>query len=80
MELLQILALVFLVAGFGTVYAARFIVNRYKLDLSTKCDFEQEMNEDELKNYKLNKAVVNVKMLGMLIALPGLVLLLVSFR
>lgn len=80
MIILKIIAFVLLAAGFATVFAARFIVTRYNLDRNTKCSFENEMDEEELKQYKFNKATVNLKMLGMLIALPGLVLLLVILK
>ena len=78
--LLKILAFVFLVPGFIIALAARGIVSRFNLDKNTKCEYETQMSEDELKQYKYNKAVVNLKMLGMIIALPGIVLILVVFR
>lgn len=77
---LKILAFVFLIPGVSLVMGARAIVPRLRLDEKMKCDFEHEMNESELASYKLNRAVVNLKMLGMLIALPGFILALVSFR
>lgn len=60
--------------------AAKSLVSRFNLDRNTKCDFEHEMNEEELKQYCFNKTVVNLKMLGMLIALPGIILLVVAFK
>lgn len=80
MLLLKILAFVFIVPGVLMVFGARGIVSRFKLDRDIKCDFEHEMSEDELIQYKCNKAVVNLKMLGMLIALPGFILFLIAFR
>ena len=77
---LKIISIIFLIAGFLVVYSARFIVRRFGLDRNAKCDFANEMSEEELQEYKFNKTVVNVKMLGMLIALPGIVLLLIAFR
>jgi hypothetical protein len=38
------------------------------------------MDEEELEDYKLTKATVNMKMYGMLIALPGIILTLVAFK
>jgi len=78
--LLKILAFVFIAPGFALTLAAKGVVSRFKLDLNAKCDFEHEMGEEELKQYKFNKTVVNAKMLGMLIALPGLILLILAFR
>lgn len=80
MAVLRILAFVFIILGFGMAISARALVQRFKLDQNTKCDFENEMDEEELKQYKLNKAIVNFKMLGMLVALPGIILLVIVFR
>jgi hypothetical protein len=78
--LLKILPFIFLIPGFLTVFLARFIVAKYNLDKNVKAEFEHEMTEEEYAQYKLNKALVNVKMLGMLIALPGLALLILIFK
>jgi len=80
MLFLKVLAFVFLVAGFAFVFAAKIIVNRYKLVEKQKCDFEHEMSEEELTKYKYDKALVNMKMWGLLIALPGVVLIFAVFR
>lgn len=78
--LLKILSFVFLLPGVFLIFAARFLVSRYKLDEKVKCDFAHEMDEDGLKEYKMNKAVLNVKMFGMLVALPGFILILLVFK
>jgi len=80
MVLLRILAFVFLIPGILTVFGARSIVSRFKLDDNVQCDFEHEMSEEELARYKHNKATVNLKMAGMLIALPGFILFLIAFK
>lgn len=80
MLILKILAFLFLIAGFGTVFAAKSLVKRFGMDEKVKCDFENEMTEDELKQYKFNRASVNLKMLGMLVSIPGLVLILIAFK
>jgi len=77
---LRILAFVFMVPGFITVFAARKIVERFELDKKTKVDATYEMDKEELIKYKYEKAVVNVKLLGMLICLPGVVLTFIAFR
>lgn len=77
---LRILSLVIIAAGFITVFLAKGLVRKYKLDVKQKCNFEHEMNEEELNQYKFNKAVVNIKMLGLLIALPGLILMVIAFK
>ena len=80
MSVLRVLAFMFLIAGCVMVFGAGWIVRRYKLDEKVEVDFENEMGELELKQYKSNKAIVNIKMLGMLIALPGVVLLVISTK
>ena len=78
--LLKVLGFIFIAAGAITVFGAGSIVSHFKLEEKASCDFENEMSEDELRLYKINKAVVNVKMLGMLLALPGLIFILVAFK
>lgn len=77
---LKILTFVFLIPGVIIVFSARWIVKKYELDKNVKCDYESEMSEDEILLYKNNKAVINVKMLGMLIALPGFIMAIIAFR
>lgn len=77
---LKILGFVFLIAGFVTVFSAKSLVAKFNLDRNTKCEFENEMTEDELKKYKFDRATVNLKMTGMLAAVPGLVLVLLMFK
>jgi hypothetical protein len=78
--LLKILAFLFLAAGALLVFGARRIVSRYKLDRNVKCEYASEMTEEELALYRNNRATVNMKMIGMLVALPGLILILVLYR
>lgn len=80
MQILRVVSIILLVIGFGMVAMARWAVEKFELNRNAVCDFEHEMSEDELKQYKVNKAVVNFKMLGMLVALPGLVLFIIGFR
>lgn len=80
MIVLKILALVFMVVGFSMALGSKPIVGKFGLDKNVICDFEHEMNEVELREYKYNKAVVNFKMLGMLVALPGIILFIFAFR
>lgn len=80
MLILKALAFVFLIAGFGLVFAAKSVVKKYEMDTKVKCDFETEMTEEELQQYKFNRASVNLKMIGLLISIPGLILVLFTFR
>lgn len=77
---LKILAFILIAAGALLVFAARAIVEKYNLDENIKCEFEEELQEDELKIYKYNKATVNMKMIGMLVALPGFLMIVAIFK
>lgn len=77
---LKILAFLLMGAGTVIVFGARWLVSKYNLDQRVTCDFENELSDEELALYKNNKAVVNMKMLGMLVVLPGLVMILLLFR
>ncbi|MEG6614076.1 hypothetical protein V6C42_14590 [Pseudoclostridium thermosuccinogenes] len=77
---LRILAFVFMVPGFALVFIARRVVEKFELDKKAKINFEHSMDEEELSRYKYDKAVVSVKLLGMLIALPGIILTFIAFR
>lgn len=74
------MALLFLIVGFGTVFLAKSVVEKYQINEKVTCNFEHEMTEEELLKYKYDKAVVNTKMAGMLIALPGLILIVMLFK
>lgn len=80
MELMEILSLVILAVGFGTVYAAKTIVKRFRLQEKQKCENASEMTEEEVETYKYNKAIFNVKITGLVVSIPGLVLFILSFR
>ena len=67
-----------MVPGFVAVYLAKYVVDKYHLDEKVFCDIEDELTEEELMNYKLNKAILNIKMTGMVIILPGLFLFIVG--
>ncbi|MFA6309514.1 MAG: hypothetical protein WC677_07230 [Clostridia bacterium] len=76
----KIFGFIFLIPGLFIAFFAKKIVKRFNLNEKTKCDFENEMSEDELKEYKFTKAVVNVKIIGMLIMLPGFIFVLFAFK
>lgn len=77
---LKVIGFMFFVPGVLLVFASRWLVQKCGLDNNVKCDFTSEFSEEEIKEYKYNKAVLNLKMLGMLIALPGIALLLIAFK
>ena len=80
MSSLEILGLFFMVPGFAIVYLAKKIVNKYSLNEKVVCNFEDELADEELAEYKFNKAVLNVKIMGLCTSLPGLILILDGFN
>jgi hypothetical protein len=79
-NMLRILAFILVAMGAIAVYGAKAVVSKYELDKKVKVEFENEMTEEEITNYKTQRAVLNIKIAGMLIALPGLIIVLVFFR
>jgi len=77
---LKVIAVVFFVAGAIVVFGSRYIVERFQLYKNSKCEFEDQMNEEEIKQYKTRRAELNIKMFGMLIVLPGIILMLIKFK
>lgn len=79
MGFLDILALVIMGLGFAVVFAAKIIVSKFNLQQKQKCNFESELSKEELDKYKLDKAIVSVKMMGLVITIPGLILFILSY-
>lgn len=77
---LQVISILFILAGSVSVYFAPFIVRKYNLAERVSCEYESSMSEEELLDYKNSKAVFNVKILGMLLALPGVILVIIAFK
>ncbi len=69
----EIMGLVLMLPGFVVVYLAKIIVDKYRFNEKAVCDFKDELTEEELAEYKFNKAILNVKMMGMAISLLGLI-------
>jgi hypothetical protein len=80
MLIYKILGFAFLLTGFGMVFGAKSLVKRYGLDKKVNCGFEGELSEEEVQDYKLTRASVNVKMMGLLVSVPGLVLIVLAFK
>lgn len=74
MSYVEVMGLILMVPGIVVVYLAKIIVDKYRLNEKAVCNFEGELTEEELEKYKLNKAILNTKMMGMAVLLPGLIL------
>ncbi|OPX42756.1 hypothetical protein CLHUN_34080 [Ruminiclostridium hungatei] len=80
MDFLEILSLIIMAVGFVVVYSAKPVVKRFGLQEKQNCANASEMTEKEVQAYKMNKAVFNIKVKGLLISIPGLVLFILSFK
>ncbi|NLH96153.1 MAG: hypothetical protein GX477_02275 [Clostridiaceae bacterium] len=79
MPVLEILAGLIMAAGVIIVASAKNIVKKYGLDRKVVLGYESELDESEAEKYRMLKATVNVKLYGMLVFLPGVILLLIAF-
>lgn len=69
-------------AGLIVVYAAPYIVDKRNLAEKKEIDPEQtaKMNEEEAKKFKRDSAILDVKIKGIMIAMPGFLIILVLFK
>lgn len=77
---LKYFGLFIFVLGAIVSFGAKKIVDKFHLDEKQEASFENELTEEELATYKKQRAVLNVKMLGMFITIPGIVLVLLFFK
>lgn len=77
---LKVLALLFIIVGAVVTFGSSKFVEMYKLDEKVKISYENELSEEELLKYKKQQAIVKVKMIGMVICLPGFILVLLLFK
>lgn len=80
MKPIDIVALIIMAIGFAVVIASKAIVKKFNLAEKQECKYADQMSEEELENYKSNKAMYNIKITGLVITIPGLVLLLLSTK
>lgn len=78
--IIKILGFILIAIGAVIVFGARYFVKKYDLDINTKIDVDTQMDEEQQQHYKNDKAVVNLKMIGMVAALPGFVLIILAFK
>ena len=77
---LKILAFAFMITGITVTYAAKFFVKRYNLTEKVNMPEGAEMTEAEETKYRLDNAVLKVKMVGAAVCVPGAVLIFVLWR
>jgi hypothetical protein len=75
---LEILGFVLMVPGLITIYRAKMIADKYRIYEKVECNFEEELNEKELTEFKNNRAILIVKIIGMMMLLPGLIWIIIA--
>lgn len=80
--ILKIVGGILALAGLIIVYAAPNIVKNKKLDEKKVIDPERVANldEEQLKKFKFDSTVLDVKLKGLIFAIPGFIILLFMFR
>lgn len=80
--ILKIVGAILAVAGLVVIYGAPKIVDVRKLDEKKKVDPERIalLDEEQVKKFKRETAILDVKIKGLLIAIPGFLVLLILFR
>lgn len=80
--ILQVLGLLILAVGIFVVYAAPRIVEKRKLDEKKVVDPERTagLSEEDLKKFKREAAILDLKIKGVLIALPGALMILILYK
>jgi len=79
---LRILGIALTAVGMILVWLAPWIVKKYGLTARKKIDpkLTGHMSEEELEKFRQESAVLDVKLRSLLVALPGLILILIAFR
>lgn len=80
--IMKILGGLIAIAGLIVIYGAAKIVDFKKLDEKKQVDPERiaTLDEEQVKKFKRDAAILDVKIKGVLIAIPGFLVLLVMFK
>lgn len=74
MGLFEVLGILMVIVGIFLHYGAKFIVKRFDLAKKQEVEISDEMTNDEVEQYKFNKAVMRVKVVSLCVLLPGILL------
>ncbi len=77
---LKILAFILIIIGAIIAYGAGFIVDRLKLSQRVSVADADMFDAEGLEKYKRMKAMSIVKLIGLIILLPGVILVFITFR
>ncbi len=78
--MLKVLAFLLIIPGTLMVYTSAWLVKRFQLDKKARVEFEHEMTEEELSQHLFEKASIRLKIIGLTIAIPGILLIFYIFR
>ncbi|MHB1453272.1 MAG: hypothetical protein ACYCYM_04870 [Saccharofermentanales bacterium] len=80
--ILQVLGILILAVGIFVVYAAPKIVEKRRLDEKKVVDSERtaDLDEEGLKKFRREAAILDLKIKGVLIALPGALMILILYK
>lgn len=80
MEILKIIGYVLVVIGAVINYGSSLVVNRFGVKNRVSVKEAEELSGEDLENYKMTKAKVRVKIIGVLVMLPGVIMLFIAYR
>jgi hypothetical protein len=80
--ILQVLGILILAVGVFIVYAAPRIVEKRRLDEKKTVDAERAegLTEEEIRKIKRESAILDLKIKGVFVALPGAILILIMYK
>lgn len=72
----------FLLVAIGAIlsFGAKTFVEKYKVDSKVKIEIEEDMDEEDIQKYKVQKAILLFKICGMVVTIPGIVIILAVFK
>ena len=80
MLLVKILAFILVAVEAFMNYGAKWIAIKTGLLNKINITEAQELPPDEMESYRLSKATVRVKLMGLIAFLPGVILIFIAFR
>lgn len=80
MTVLKIAAILLMAAGAAVNYGARYIVKRLSLNQRVNVKEAHGFTGEALEEYKQVKALTTVKLVGLFILIPGVVLIFIAFQ
>ena len=78
--LIKIIAFILIILGALINYGAKLIVKRTRLVDKINVDEAMNLPTNDLEGYRLTKATVRIKLLGLMLMLPGVILVFIAFR